>query len=124
MSGAAYGVGLVLGWGWRGRVPRAELGLEHPAQQLAGLAVGQLGPELNALGRPGGAQALGDPGPQGGLVDGIECGRVDGGLAGVAGLDQHDDGGHRFAPLLVGHPEHGGVGHGGVQEQDLFDLSG
>ena len=38
-------------------------------------------------------------------------------------LVEHDHGRHRLAPLLVGHPDHGGVGHGGVHEEHLLDLA-
>src|SRR5947209_7692422 len=88
---------------------RRQLGPQNPAEQLAGLVVGQLRAEGDDARRAGGTEAGSDP-----VLQLFGTGRR-------AGL-QHNGGGHGLAPLVVGEADDAGLGHRRVGDERGFDL--
>ena len=75
--------------------------------------LGQFGAEDDGVRGLGGAEAVPDEGAE--LVAST---------AAPPGCRAHDDGDDALAPLLVGHPDHRGLGDRRVLEQDVLDLGG
>src|SRR3954454_14535718 len=95
------------------------------AMRSAPHALGDLDVALEDLARGALGQLVEEPQPARVLVGGHalldEVAHVV--LAGVLTVLEHDRGADLLAHLLVGHRDHGGLGHGGVLVEDLLDLA-